>query len=55
MCELGTAGSVACVIPVGADGAVDGNDILEADGHLCEAGVSGCSVPARIKCAFVKE
>ena len=55
MHELGTTGSVACVIPVGDDGAVDGNDIVEANGHLREAGVSRRSVPTRIKCAFVKE
>ena len=46
MRELGSAGTVARVVPGGADGVVGGNNVVEADGHLSEAEVSFCGVPA---------
>ena len=53
--ELWAAGSVACIVPVGVYGVVDGNYVVEADGYFREAGVCRRSVPACLKCALVKD
>ena len=46
MRDLGSAGTIARVDPGGADGVVDGNDVVEADKHFSKAEVSFCGVPA---------
>ena len=55
VCEVGVTGAaVACVVPGGADGVVDGDDVVVADGYLCESKVCISGVPTCGEETFVE-
>ena len=54
MRELGATGAVAHVVPSGADGAVDGDDVVVADGYFRKSKVCIGGIPICGKDTFVQ-